>query len=235
MNLSNKWLVVSLVVHIVFLRHSLANDNSRSLLGTGTSVLGCSVSLSSHSGITGNLTYVTDGNISTCLTVQRKSGQLLWVRMTLNLKSFVNTIWIINIQGCCFAKLSELQIGVTSSEQTKEAACKVYDWKKQQKRLMICEPTITATSLTIYAKGTDNLTVCEVLVTSADDKLVAHGVLQEVWYNIPSFYVYDLESYTSFPGVPDEVTVGDLNDINDTNNYFYRGQRLTAYLSVCLY
>ena len=43
----------------------------------------------------------------------------------------------------------------------------MYDWKKQQKRLMICEPTITATSLTIYAKGADNLTLCEVLVTSA--------------------------------------------------------------------
>ena len=43
----------------------------------------------------------------------------------------------------------------------------MYDWKKQQKKLMICEPTIMATSLTIYAKGADNLTLCEVLVTSA--------------------------------------------------------------------
>ena len=72
-----------------------------------------------------------------------------------------------NSQGCCFAELPELQIVLTNSEQTREATCKVYDWKKQQKRLMICEPTITATSLTIYAKGADNLTLCEVLVTSA--------------------------------------------------------------------
>ena len=32
---------------------------------------------------------------------------------------------------------------------------------------MICEPTIMATSLTVFAKGADNLTLCEVLVTSA--------------------------------------------------------------------
>ena len=43
----------------------------------------------------------------------------------------------------------------------------MYDWKKQQKKLMICEPTIMAKSLTIYAEGADNLTLCKVLVTSA--------------------------------------------------------------------
>jgi len=234
MNLSNKWFVVSLVVHIVFLRHSLTNDNSRSFFGT--SVLGRSVSLSSHSGITGNLTYATDGNISTCLTVQRKSGRLPWVRITFNMKSFVYKIWIINSQGCCFAELPELQIVLTNSEQTREATCKVYDWKKQQKKLMICEPTIMATSLTIYAKGADNLTLCEVLVTSADDKLVAHGVLQEVWRHNTS-RPYRLQDYTTFRGAPYEVKVRDLNDIDDfdTNNYTYYEQRLTAYLSVCLY
>ncbi|XP_067029378.1 uncharacterized protein [Acropora muricata] len=232
MNLSNKCLVVSLAVHIVFLRHSLANDNSRSLLGT--SVLGRSVSLSSHSGITGNLTYVTDGNISTCLTVQRKSGRSLWVRITLNMKSFVYKIWIVNNQGCCFAELPELQIVLRNSEQTREATCKVYDWKKQQRKLMICDPTIMATSLTIYAKGADNLTLCKVLVTSADDKLVARGVLQEVWHNIAPSHSCVLQYDTRFPDVPDEVTVGDLNDINDfdTNNYSCYGQRLTAYLSL---
>ena len=72
---------------------------------------------------------------------------------------------------------------------------------------------------------------------SPDDKLVAHGVLQEVWHNIHPLYFYSLQYYTRFPNAPDEVTVGDLNDINDfdTNNYFFYGQRLTAYLSVCLY
>ena len=83
------------------------------------------------------------------------------------MKSFVYKIWIINSQGCYFAKLPELQIVLTNSEQTREATCKVYDWKKQQKILMICEPTIIATNLTIFARRAEHLTLCEVLVTSA--------------------------------------------------------------------
>ena len=83
------------------------------------------------------------------------------------MKSFVYKIWIVNNQGCCFAELPELQIVLRNSEQTREATCEVYDWKKQQRKLMICEPTIMATGLTIYAKGADNLTLCKVLVTSA--------------------------------------------------------------------
>ena len=72
---------------------------------------------------------------------------------------------------------------------------------------------------------------------SSDDKLVARGVLQEVWHNIAPSHSCGLQYDTRFPDVPDEVTVGDLNDINDfdTNNYSCYGQRLTAYLSVCLY
>ena len=89
------------------------------------------------------------------------------VKITLSKKSFVYKIWIINRQDCCFAELPELEIELRNSEQTREATCKVYDWKKEQKRLMICEPTIMATSLTVFAKGADNLTLCEVLVTSA--------------------------------------------------------------------
>lgn len=71
---------------------------------------------------------------------------------------------------------------------------------------------------------------------SSDDKLVAHGVLQEVWHNITSLYIEGTRFVRRFPGPPDEVTVRDLNDINDfdTSNY-HSGQRLTAYLSVCLY
>ena len=76
-------------------------------------------------------------------------------------------IWIINRQSCCFAEIPELHIELTNSDQTREASCKVYNWKKQLKRLIICEPTIMATSLTISAKGADTLTLCEVLVASA--------------------------------------------------------------------
>ena len=76
-------------------------------------------------------------------------------------------IWIINRQSCCFAEIPKLHIELTNSGQTRAAKCKVYDWKRQLKRLIICEPTIMATSLTIFAKGADTLTLCEVLVTSA--------------------------------------------------------------------
>ena len=81
---------------------------------------------------------------------------------------------MINRQNCCFAELPELQIELRNSEQTSEATCKVYDWKEHQKRLMICEPTIMAMSLTIFAKGVDNLTLCEVLVTSAGIYLMSN-------------------------------------------------------------
>ena len=85
--------------------------------------------------------------------------------IALNMKSFVYKIWIINRQDCCFAELPELQIELRDSEQTSEATCKVYDWKEQRKRLMICEPTMMATSLAIFAKRAHHLTLCEVLVT----------------------------------------------------------------------
>ena len=87
--------------------------------------------------------------------------------ITLNRKSFVYKIWIINRQMCCFAEIPKLHIELRNSEQTRAASCKVYNWKKQLKRLIICGPTIMATNLTIFAKGADNLTLCEVLVTSA--------------------------------------------------------------------
>ena len=76
-------------------------------------------------------------------------------------------IWIINRQSCCFAEIPELNIELTNIGQTRAARCKVYNWKIQLKRLIICEPTFMATSLTIFAKGADTLTLCEVLVTSA--------------------------------------------------------------------
>ena len=81
--------------------------------------------------------------------------------------SFVYKIWVKNRQDCCFGELPELQIVIRNSEQTINANCKVYNWKAQQKRLMICEPTIMATKLTIFAGGAHNLTLCEVMVNAA--------------------------------------------------------------------
>ena len=76
-------------------------------------------------------------------------------------------IWIINRQSCCFAGIPELHIKLRNSGETRAARCKVYNWRKQSKRLINCEPTIMATNFTIFAKGADTLTLCEVLVTSA--------------------------------------------------------------------
>ncbi|XP_067042179.1 uncharacterized protein [Acropora muricata] len=192
-----------------------------------------SVSHSPHSVVTGRSTYVTDGNVGSCLTIQRKNGRPPWVRITLNRKSFVYKIWIINRLNCCLPEIPELHIELENSEQTRAARCKVYNWEKQLKRLVICEPTIMATSLRIFAEGADNLTFCEVLVTSADDGLVAHGVLQEVWYNINYAWrgVISLQNDGRFPNAPDLVTVHEQFDVYDFATKIY-GQRLTAYLLI---
>ncbi|XP_015764618.1 PREDICTED: uncharacterized protein LOC107343549 isoform X6 [Acropora digitifera] len=192
-----------------------------------------SVSHSPHSVVTGRSTYVTDGNVGSCLTIQRKNGRPPWVRITLNRKSFVYKIWIINRLNCCLPEIPELHIELENSEQTRAARCKVYNWEKQLKRLVICEPTIMATRLKIFAKGADNLTFCEVLVTSADDGLVAHGVLQEVWYNINYAWrgVISLQNDGRFPNAPDLVTVHEQFDVYDFDTKIY-GQRLTAYLLI---
>ncbi|XP_067041821.1 uncharacterized protein [Acropora muricata] len=192
-----------------------------------------SVSHSPHSQavVTGRSTYVTDGNIGSCLRIQGKNGRLPWVTITLNRKSFVYKIWIINRQSCCFAEIPKLHIELRNSGQTGAARCKVYNWKIQLKRLIICEPTIMATSLTIFAKEADTLTLCEVLVTSADDGLVAHGVLQEMWHNIINVWrgVISLQNDGRFPNAPDIVTVHEGFDVYDFDPKVY-GQRLTAYL-----
>ena len=83
-------------------------------------------------------------------------------------------IWIINRQSCCFAEIPELHIELRNNEETRVASCKVYNWKKQSKRLINCEPTIMATNLTIFAKGADTLTLCEVLVTSAGIHMICN-------------------------------------------------------------
>ena len=89
-------------------------------------------------------------------------------------------IWIINRQSCCFAEIPELHIELRNSGQTRAARCKVYNWKIQLKRLIICEPTFMATSLTIFAKGADTLTLCEVLVTSAGIHMILNFTIIEI-------------------------------------------------------
>ena len=70
---------------------------------------------------------------------------------------------------------------------------------------------------------------------SLDDGLVAHGVLQEVWYGITDVMrgVISLRNDRRFPNAPDLVTVHGGFDVYDFDTKIY-GQRLTAYLLVCV-
>ena len=63
--------------------------------------------------------------------------------------------------------MPQLRVVLSNSEKTESADCKVYDWKSQLKRLMICRPSIMATNVTIFSDGADDLTLCEVLITAA--------------------------------------------------------------------
>ena len=65
--------------------------------------------------------------------------------------------------------------------------------------------------------------------------MVAHGVLQEVWHKIRDERrgVISLQNDRRFPNAPDIVTVHEGFDVyNFDANVF--GQRLTAYLLVCV-
>ena len=75
-------------------------------------------------------------------------------------------IWIMNRPGCCFTEIPKLRVVLSNSEKTESADCKVYDWKSQLRRLMICKPSVMATNLTIFADEADDLTLCEVLITA---------------------------------------------------------------------
>ena len=70
---------------------------------------------------------------------------------------------------------------------------------------------------------------------SLDDGLVADGVLQEVWHNISDVTrgVISLQNDSRFPNAPDIVTVHEGFDVYDFDTKVY-GQRLTAYLLVCV-
>ena len=69
---------------------------------------------------------------------------------------------------------------------------------------------------------------------SLDDGLIAHGVLQELWYNIDvKRGVISLQREGRFPNAPDIVKMLEGFDVYDLDTKVY-GQRLTAYLLVCV-
>ena len=69
------------------------------------------------------------------------------------------------------------------------------------------------------------------ILTFADTQETTHGVLQELWYKIPSGTIASLQVDSRFPSNPDVVNILQKFDspFNFHTNY---GQRLTAYLQV---
>ena len=54
--------------------------------------------------------------------------------------------------------------------------CQVYDWKAEKRRLLMCEPSILATNVTILADEADSLSLCEVLITATGKNRVTRDV-----------------------------------------------------------
>ena len=50
--------------------------------------------------------------------------------------------------------------------ETEKANCKFYSWKDRQETLMICEPLISASNVTIYEDDVDDFSLCEVMITA---------------------------------------------------------------------
>ena len=57
-----------------------------------------------------------------------------------------------------------------NSVETEKAKCKAYSWKDRQKTLMICEPLISASNVTIKKNGVGDLRICEVMITAIGKK-----------------------------------------------------------------
>ena len=88
---------------------------------------------------------------------------------------------------------------------------------------------------TLLLKGTSllRLVLTNILTiikyTEIEDSL--HGVLQELWYNIPSRLITSLGADSRFPSNPDVVNI--LRQFDAPFNFHTDyGQRLTAYLQV---
>lgn len=88
-------------------------------------------------------------------------------------KAFLYKIWIMNRPDCCLEELPSLQVTLKNIKNSAIAAdCQVYDWKVEQRRLLICEPSIMTTNITILADKAESLSLCEVLITATGEKFV---------------------------------------------------------------
>lgn len=58
-----------------------------------------------------------------------------------------------------------------------KADCEVYEWKAEKRRLLMCEPSILATNVTILADEAEVLSLCEVLITATGE----NRATKDVW------------------------------------------------------
>ena len=113
----------------------------------------------------------TTNTLMFCLNfLSKPQDQPAWWGVTLQRRAFVSKIWIINSLGCCLAEMPEHNVILRNSVETEKANCKVYSWKDRQKTLMICEPLISASNVTIKKDGVGDLRICEVMITAIGEK-----------------------------------------------------------------
>ena len=57
------------------------------------------------------------------------------------------------------------------------AECEVYEWKAEKRRLLMCQPSILATNVTILADKVEALSLCEVLITATGE----NRIIRDIW------------------------------------------------------
>jgi len=113
---------------------------------------------------------------TTCIFIFSK-GQQVWWSVTLKRAAFVSKIWIINRPDCCLTELPDLQVILRNKYiSAVNADCEVYEWKAEKRRLLMCEPSILATNVTILADKVQALSLCEVLITATGENLITRDI-----------------------------------------------------------
>lgn len=73
-------------------------------------------------------------------------------------------------------ELPDLQVILRNEISAVNADCEVYEWKTEKRRLLMCEPSILATNVTMLANKADELSLCEVLITATGENRVTRDV-----------------------------------------------------------
>ena len=126
----------------------------------------------------------TNTECTVLLQLSLPQGQPVWWSVTLQRPAFISKIWIINRPGCCLAEMTKHNVILRNHLETVKANCKVYSWKERQKTLMICEPSISTSNVTIYENSVGELRLCEVMITTIGEKRKRfYYIIIKLYYN----------------------------------------------------